>query len=43
MGEKRALSDFEHGLVAGIRQAAVSFSETEKLTGSSQIFIGSYL
>ena len=39
MENKVDLSDFEHGMVVGVRRAALSFSETADLLGISRTTI----
>ncbi len=39
MGKKRDLSDFEHGMVVGVRWAGLSISETADLLGLSRTTI----
>ncbi len=39
MGKKRDLSDFEHGMVVGARQAGLSISITADLLGFSRTTI----
>lgn len=40
MGKKGDLSDFEHGMVVGGRQAGLSISETADLLGFAQPSLG---